>query len=139
MRFLIPSLRPSGRAPGLAYPLRARSSRTTVERSGRKSNRGWGGVSLHSAFVQGVRHMTNALPIVHIVDDDVSFRTAIGDLLSACGYTVALYESATQLLNTLPADEPACILLDVQMAGLSGPHFRVHLVDWGKRWPMFSV
>ena len=36
--------------------------------------------------------MTNVSPIIHIVDDDASFRTAIGDLLSACGYRVALYE-----------------------------------------------
>jgi FixJ family two-component response regulator len=83
--------------------------------------------------------MTNALPIVHIVDDDVSFRTAIGDLLSACGYTVALYESATQLLNALPGDEPACILLDVQMAGLSGPQLQDKLAESGNRLPIIFV
>lgn len=83
--------------------------------------------------------MTNALPIVHIVDDDVSFRAAIGDLLSACGYTVALYESATQLLNGLPGDEPACILLDVQMAGLSGPQLQDQLAESGCRLPIVFV
>ena len=83
--------------------------------------------------------MTNALPIVHIVDDDVSFRTAIGDLLSAYGYTVALYESATQLLNALPGDEPACILLDVQMAGLSGPQLQDQLAESGNRLPIVFV
>ena len=80
--------------------------------------------------------MTNAPPIVHIVDDDASFRTAIGDLLSACGYTVALYESATQLLKTLPGDEAACILLDVQMAGLSGPQLQDQLAQMGHRLPI---
>ena len=65
--------------------------------------------------------MTSMPPIIHMVDDDVSFRTAMGNLLSACGYTVALYESATQLLKTPPNDEPACILLDVQMAGVEWP------------------
>lgn len=52
-------------------------------------------------------------PNIHIVDDDASFRKAIGDLLSASGYRVALYESATQLLKTPPGGQPACILLDV--------------------------
>ena len=76
--------------------------------------------------------MTNARPIVHIVDDDASFRTAIGTLLSASGYEVALHESATHLLNTaLPADEPACILLDVQMDGLSGPQLQDQLAQLG--------
>ena len=80
--------------------------------------------------------MTNALPIVRVVDDDFSFRTAIGDLLTACGYTVALYESATQLLKGLTREEPACILLDVQMAGLSGPQLQDQLTQLGYRLPI---
>ena len=40
-------------------------------------------------------------PIIHVVDDDESFRSALGELLSACGYGVALYDSAEQLLQTL--------------------------------------
>jgi FixJ family two-component response regulator len=83
--------------------------------------------------------MTNALTIVHIVDDDASFRTAIGDLLSACGYMVALHESATQLLKALPSDEPACILLDVQMDGLSGPQLQDQLSELGNRIPIVFV
>jgi FixJ family two-component response regulator len=83
--------------------------------------------------------MTNALPIVHVVDDDASFRTATGDLLSACGYAIALYESATQLLKALPSDGPACILLDVQMAGLSGPQLQDQLAESGYRLPIVFV
>ena len=33
------------------------------------------------------------MPIVHIVDDDSSFRTAASRLLRAAGYDVAVYES----------------------------------------------
>jgi RNA polymerase sigma factor (sigma-70 family) len=83
--------------------------------------------------------MTNVSPIIHIVDDDASFRTAIGDLLSACGYRVALYESAKWLLKTPPSSEPACILLDVQMAGLSGPQLQDHLAELGYRLPIVFV
>ena len=83
--------------------------------------------------------MTNALPIVHVVDDDASFRTAIGDLLRACGYSVALYESATQLLKMLPGDEPGCILLDVQMAGLSGLQLQDRLAQLDHRLPIVFV
>ena len=78
-------------------------------------------------------------PIIHIVDDDASFRTAISDLLIACGYRVALYESATQLLKTPPSGEPACILLDVQMAGLSGPQLQDRLAESGSRLPIVFV
>ena len=80
--------------------------------------------------------MTNTPPIIHVVDDDASFRTAIGDLLRACGYSVALYESATQLLKALPGGDRACILLDVQMAGLSGPQLQDQLLKLGCRLPI---
>ena len=59
-------------------------------------------------------------PIIHNVDDDASFLTAIARLLRASGYDVALYESGDQLAKNPPGGEPGCILLDVQMAGLDG-------------------
>jgi FixJ family two-component response regulator len=59
-------------------------------------------------------------PIIHIVDDDSSFRTAVGRLMKASGYRVAFYESGDDILARLPSTEPGCILLDLQMPGLSG-------------------
>jgi FixJ family two-component response regulator len=78
-------------------------------------------------------------PIIHIVDDDAGFRTAIGDLLRACDYRVELYECATDLLEKLPGDEPACILLDVQMAGCSGPQLQDRLAALGKAPPIIFL
>jgi len=78
-------------------------------------------------------------PIIHIVDDDASFRTAVAELLNACGYGVSLYESAEQLLKTPPSGEPACILLDVQMTGLSGPHSQNRLAELGCKLPIVFV
>jgi len=64
--------------------------------------------------------MTAASPTIHVVDDDKSFRTSIGRLLTASGYHVVLYESGAQLLEKPPGDGPGCILLDMRMPGLSG-------------------
>jgi FixJ family two-component response regulator len=58
--------------------------------------------------------------VIHVVDDDVLFRTAIARLLRASGYEVTLYESGDQLLQNCSNDEPGCILLDVHMPGLDG-------------------
>jgi RNA polymerase sigma factor (sigma-70 family) len=80
--------------------------------------------------------MTVPSPVIHVVDDDASFRTAIGDLLGACGYRVSLYETAKQLLATPPNGEPACILLDVQMAGMTGPQLQAQLADLGCKLPV---
>src|ERR1041385_9257721 len=78
-------------------------------------------------------------PVIHIVDDDPGFRRAIGDLLRACDYRVELHESATDLLEKLPGDEPACILLDVQMTGCSGPQLQDRLAALGRTPPIIFV
>jgi RNA polymerase sigma factor (sigma-70 family) len=83
--------------------------------------------------------MTNALPIVHVVDDDASFRTAMGELLSVCGYRVELAGSAEQLLASSFDREPACILLDVKMAGISGPELQDRLIELGCRHPIIFI
>ena len=83
--------------------------------------------------------MTTAPPFVHIVDDDASFRTAIARLLGASGYKVALYGSASELLENLPGGAPGCILLDVKMSGLSGPQLQDRLGELGFRLPIVFV
>jgi FixJ family two-component response regulator len=83
--------------------------------------------------------MTTAPPFVHVVDDDASFRTAIARLLVACGYQVALYDSASELLEKLPCSAPGCILLDVRMSGLSGPQLQDRLGELGYRLPIIFL
>ena len=83
--------------------------------------------------------MTNSLPIVHVVDDDASFRTAVGELLSVCGYRVELADSAEQLLASSFDREPACILLDVKMAGISGPELQDRLTELGCKLPIIFI
>jgi FixJ family two-component response regulator len=80
--------------------------------------------------------MNSEVPVIHVVDDDPSFRSAIGRLLRASGYEVAVYESAHLLLKRLPAVEPGCILLDVRMPDLSGPELQARLVELGNALPI---
>jgi FixJ family two-component response regulator len=58
--------------------------------------------------------------IVHVVDDDTSYRVALGRLLRASGLEPRLYASATEYLAGDDADGPACLVLDVCMPGLTG-------------------
>jgi FixJ family two-component response regulator len=74
---------------------------------------------------------------VHIVDDDASFRVAIERRLKKEGYSVATYGTAQQLLDRLPADDaPGCILLDVQIPGLTGPELQERLGQLGSVLPI---
>ena len=78
--------------------------------------------------------------IIHIVDDDASFRTSTGRLLRACGYAVESYESAEQLLTRLP-DDPGvgCILLDIQMPGVGGAELQNRLNAVGSTLPIIFL
>jgi RNA polymerase sigma factor (sigma-70 family) len=75
--------------------------------------------------------------LVHIVDDDASFRTAMERRLKKAGYEVAVYPSAQDLLDRLPNEsEPGCILLDVRIPGLSGPELQDRLSELGSTMPI---
>jgi FixJ family two-component response regulator len=72
------------------------------------------------------------LGLVHIIDDDASFRTAVERLLTLAGYEVATYASAEHLLERLPSDSVlGCILLDAWMPRLSGPGLQERLRELG--------
>jgi RNA polymerase sigma factor (sigma-70 family) len=75
--------------------------------------------------------------LVHVVDDDASFRTAIERRLKNAGYVVASYASAQELLDRLPSgNQSGCILLDVRIPGLSGPQLQRRLRELGSTLPI---
>ena len=65
--------------------------------------------------------------VIHVVDDDESFRKAIGRVLDGAGYRVVQHPSAQSVLAALPGMERGCILLDVQLPLLSGPQLQERL------------
>jgi FixJ family two-component response regulator len=77
--------------------------------------------------------------VIHVVDDDSSFRASIFRLLSASGYEVAVYESATTFLNAVASAKPGCILLDVQMPALSGLQLQQELAKLSRGWPIIFM
>jgi FixJ family two-component response regulator len=72
-----------------------------------------------------------------VVDDDASFRTATERLLRAHGYETAGYESADAFLARVRSGiRVGCILLDVQLPGLSGPDLQTLLSQLGTPFPI---
>lgn len=64
--------------------------------------------------------MNEALPTVFVVDDDVSLRRALSRLIRSAGYRVLTFASAIDFLEGDKKDDPCCLVLDVQMPGLTG-------------------
>ena len=79
------------------------------------------------------------VPVIHIVDDDESFRGAISRLLKISGYEVADYESATSFLRAIPDVKPGCLVLDVQMPSFGGLQLQEELTKLSHNWPIIFM
>jgi FixJ family two-component response regulator len=65
--------------------------------------------------------------VIHIVDDDKSFRSAVSRVLIARGYQTVAHASAEEYLSCR-TEGRGCLLLDVRMQGLSGLQLQQELV-----------
>jgi RNA polymerase sigma factor (sigma-70 family) len=78
--------------------------------------------------------------LVHIVDDDASFRNAMERRLKQAGYEVATYALAQHLLDSMPSESvPSCILLDVQIPGVNGVTLQTRLSELGSTLPIIFL
>src|SRR2546422_2876137 len=64
--------------------------------------------------------MSKIAPLIYVVDDDASVREALGSLIRSVGLRVEAFASAQEFLTHPQADAPSCLVLDVQLPGLSG-------------------
>ena len=78
-------------------------------------------------------------PIIHVVDDDESIRTAIARLLRATNYEVRTYANANDFLMRQVEDASGCILLDLLMPGLSGLELQEALATRPERLPIIFL
>ena len=77
--------------------------------------------------------------VIHVVDDDASFRKSIYRLLSASGYRVVLHESGERALENISNGDRGCILLDLQMSGLNGIELQERLESAGNPLPIVFI
>ena len=78
-------------------------------------------------------------PIVFIVDDNSSFREALGRLCRSVGLRAELFGSAAELLQTKLPDVPSCLVLDVRLPGLSGLDFQAELAKQNINVPIIFI
>jgi FixJ family two-component response regulator len=71
--------------------------------------------------------MAEPEPIIFVIDDDPSVRKSLSRLLRSVGHAVETFSSAEEFLSREHFDGIGCIILDVQMPGLSGMDLQVEL------------
>jgi FixJ family two-component response regulator len=62
----------------------------------------------------------NTLPRISIVDDDASIREALKSLMRSVRFNVEAFASAEEFLASERLDDTACLILDVNLPGMSG-------------------
>jgi len=75
--------------------------------------------SIAPEWVQGVV-MLHATPIVFIVDDDVSVRSALESLIESAGWVPETFASAQEFLRRPQVAAPSCLVLDVSLPDING-------------------
>jgi len=89
--------------------------------------------------------MTNVLvtpqeePIIFVIDDDLSVRTSLEDLLASVGLRCQLFGSTQQFLEASRPDAPGCLILDIRMPGMSGLDFQEQMVRSGINLPVVFI
>jgi FixJ family two-component response regulator len=76
---------------------------------------------------------------VVVVDDDESFARALERLFRASGFEVRTYPSAEAFLAPTPGPQPDCLVLDIQLGGMSGLDLQRRLGEPGARTPIIFV
>jgi RNA polymerase sigma factor (sigma-70 family) len=82
---------------------------------------------------------TLAAPVVYVLDDDISIRSAVERLVRSVGLEVRSFPSASEFLGCSPTDRPSCLVVDVRMPGLSGLDLQESLSAAGRGASMIFI
>jgi FixJ family two-component response regulator len=80
-----------------------------------------------------------ASPLIMIVDDDASIRDALTSLLRSVGWRAEGFTSAEAFLQSGQVHTTACLLLDVQLPGVSGLELQRQLRSRQARMPIIFI
>ena len=83
--------------------------------------------------------MKDADSVVFVVDDDSSIREAIKNLISLEGLRVETFGTAQEFLRSKRPDAPGCVVLDVELPGLSGLDLQSELAAHGIKLPIIFI
>jgi FixJ family two-component response regulator len=76
---------------------------------------------------------------VAIIDDDASANRALGRLLRGAGFDPSGFESAESFLADPARPSFGCLLVDIQLTGMSGLELQRQLQAEGNRQPLIFI
>src|SRR6266850_129277 len=76
---------------------------------------------------------------VFVVDDDKSIRESLRNLIRSAGHNVRTFASAQEFLASQHANAPSCLVLDVELPGLSGLDLQEELAKADIQIPIIFI
>src|SRR5215469_16346905 len=83
--------------------------------------------------------MSEPQSIVFVVDDDPVVRDSVTDLLASAGFPVHAFGSAPEFMRVKRPDASACLILDIELPGLSGLDLQAELATSGNEMPIIFL
>ena len=83
--------------------------------------------------------MSESRAPIYVVDDDASVREAVGSLVRSAGFRAETFASAQEFLTSPRDDGPSCLVLDVELPGLSGLDLQQELVKSDTQIPIIFL
>ena len=83
--------------------------------------------------------MSNAIPIVFVVDDDVSVRESLDALIRLEGWQPETFASARDFLARPRSLVPGCLILDVSLPDLNGLELQTRVADEQVSLPIIFI
>ena len=80
--------------------------------------------------------MEESVPIIALVDDDPSVRRGLERLIRSVGWKAETFASAREFLEWPRTEPPSCVVLDLQLPGLSGLDLQKRMADVGLEIPI---
>jgi DNA-binding NtrC family response regulator len=76
---------------------------------------------------------------VCVIDDESSIRESLSNLLRSAGLKVQVFASAQEFLTNLPRQAPSCLVLDIQLPGISGLDLQQELAGGDAQIPIIFM
>jgi FixJ family two-component response regulator len=76
---------------------------------------------------------------IGIIDDDALVREGLKDCMESAGYSVETYGSAEEFLASRSAQHTSCLILDIQLPGISGLELQARLDAMENHVPIVFV
>ena len=83
--------------------------------------------------------MTQAIALIHIVEDDPSVARALKRLLCAAQHPCETYPSAEAFMARAAFDRPGCVIIDLQLPGIGGLALQAHIAEQDEVLPVIFL